>query len=303
MLTKSLALLTVLICGAAALADEVVLSSGEVLKVGNVRSHDGRVEMDHPVLGHLDLAADQVTAIRGTDAAPAPAAAPPAPAAPAAAPGPKWKYKAELGLNGQTGNSRTTDLRAAVGALLETPDERWKIDGAYMKSKSDGATTKNNWYAQGLHDWIFNEGPWSVFATGRYDQDRFQAWYRRVSVGVGAGYKLLDEKNLTARLRAGFNEIREYDSDDEGWRPEGLLGAEASYKINANQSLEAAVTYYPDLQTTGEYRLVMTAAWSIKLSTDGLSLKLGLEDEIDSHRVAPAKKQDLKYFAALLYEF
>ena len=49
--------------------------------------------------------------------------------------------------------------------------------------------------------------------------------------------------------------------------------------------------------------MVGTAAWSIKLSTDGLSLKLGIEDEYDTHREDPFEKSDLKYFLALLYEF
>lgn len=304
MLFRCMSILVVLAAAGAAIADDVVLSSGEVLKVSNVHRHDGRVEMDHPVLGHLNLAEADVTTVHGPDAGtPAPQPAPAAPVAPADA-GPQWKYRAELGINGQSGNERSRDLRAAIGALLETPEARWKFEAVYLESKTDGERTKHNWYAQGLHDWLFKDSPWLAFVTARYDRDEFQAWDARLSVGAGVGYRLIDEKDLQVRLRAGLNETREYEGPNDGdWRLEGLLGAEASWQINEAQSLEGSVTYYPDLQESGEYRVVGTAAWSIKLSTDGLSLKLGIEDEYDTHREDPFEKSDLKYFLALLYEF
>ena len=77
-----------------------------------------------------------------------------------------------------------------------------------------------------------------------------------------------------------------------------------SWKINDSQNLEASVTYYPDFRDSPEYRVVGSVAWSIKLSqTEALSLKIGVQDEYDSHREKPFKKNDLKYYAAILYEF
>lgn len=313
MFARSMSVVALLVLGAAAFGDEVVLTSGEVLKVSNVKRDEGRVEMDHPILGRLYVPANMIESIRSTlegGAAPVPPAtvpvALPAPSdkSAAALEEPKWKRRAELGVNGQSGNTRTVDLRAAIGALLETPTERWKFDAAYMKSKADGEKTANNWYVQGLHDWLFKDSPWLVFATARYDWDEFQQWDTRISLGAGVGYRLIDEKDLKVRLRAGFNETRQSGGPDDGkWTPEGLLGAEASWKINENQALEGAVTYYPDLKDAGEYRVVSTAGWSIKLSADGLSLKIGIEDEYDTHAEDPFKKDDFKYFLALLYEF
>lgn len=308
MFTKCLAVLTLIAASAVALSDEVVLTSGEVLKVTSVKTVDGRVEMDHALLGHLSLPAEQVTTIRvgeGTTAkesSPTNPAPPPPPPPPSPEP-PKWKSKAELGINGTSGNTRTSDLRAAIGTKLETPTERWVFDGAYLKSRSGGETTKKNWYAQGLHDWLFKDSPWLVFVTARYDWDAFQQWDKRVQAGVGVGYKLYDTEDLKVRLRAGFNEVKEYGSDDDSWRPEGLLGAEGSYQITKSQSVTASVVYYPDLKEFWKYRIVGQIGYSIKLNDEGLSMMLGATDEIDSHRVPPAKKQDVKYFLALMYEF
>jgi putative salt-induced outer membrane protein len=302
MRTRLLAALALAFAGAFAWADDVKLSSGEVLKVTNVSAAGGRVQMDHPVLGHLDLAADQVVEIVRADGAKLTGAGAPVP--PVVAPPPKWKFKAELGVTGTSGNTRTQDLRAAIGALLETPDERWKFDGVYSRSKTDGETTAKNWYLAGLHDWLFHDSPWLLFATARYDWDAFQSWDSRISVGVGAGYTVIDTEKTKARLRAGFNETREKGGPNDGdWRPEGMLGAEATHKLTSNQTLEGTIQWFPDLQNSGEYRVVATAAWSVKLTDNGLSLKAGVEDEYDTHRESPYKREDVKYFLALLYEF
>lgn len=296
---KLFAVLAVALCGALARADEVKLLSGETLTVTDVKTEGGRVTMVHPVLGRLDVPATQVTEIKKTDGTKLSGYGEPLPEPP-----PKWKFRAELGLTGTSGNTRTQDLRAAIGALLETSSERWKFDGVYMRSKTDGEVTKKNWYVAGLHDWLFKNSPWLLFATARYDWDDFQQWDSRISAGVGIGYTVIDTETTKGRLRAGFFETREHGGPNDGdWRPEGMLGAEATHQLTKSQTLEGAVTWYPDLQNSGEYRIVASAAWSIKLTENGLSLKAGVEEEYDTHLEAPFERRDVNYFAALLYEF
>jgi putative salt-induced outer membrane protein YdiY len=291
---------TVLTFSAAlAWADEVRLLSGETLTVTDVKAEGGRVHMVHPVLGRLDVPATQVTEIKRTDGTKLSGYGEPIPEPP-----PKWKFRAELGLNGSSGNTRTQDLRAAIGALLETSSERWKFDAVYLKSKTEGEVTKKNWYVAGLHDWLFKDSPWLLFATARYDWDEFQPWDSRISVGVGAGYALVKTEETQVRLRAGFFETREDGGPNDGhWRPEGMLGAEGVHHLTKSQTLEGAISWFPDLQEAGEYRIVASAAWSVKLSDNGLSLKAGVEEEYDTHRESPYERADVKYFVALLYEF
>ena len=285
--------------GAVAGADEVRLISGETLTVTDVKTDGTKVSMVHPVLGRLEVPATHVTEIKKPDGAKFAGTGDPLPDPP-----PKWKFRAEVGVNGTSGNTRTQDLRAAIGALLETPSERWKFDAVWMKSKTEGEVTKKNWYVAGLHDWLFKDSPWLLFAAARYDWDEFQPWDSRLSVGVGAGYTLIDTDDTKMRLRAGFFETREYGGPNDGdWRPEGMLGAEATHKLTESQTLEGAITWYPDLQDAGEYRILASASWSIKLTENGLSLKAGVEEEYDTHRESPFERADVKYYAALLYEF
>jgi putative salt-induced outer membrane protein YdiY len=285
--------------GAVAWSDEVRLLSGETLTVTDVKTENGRVTMIHPVLGRLDVPATQVTEIKRTDGTKVSGYGEPIPEPP-----PKWKFRAELGLNGTSGNTRTQDLRAAIGALLETPSERWKFDAVYLRSKTDGEVTKKNWYVAGLHDWLFKDSPWLLFAQARYDWDEFQEWDSRVSAGVGVGYTVINTEQTKGRLRAGFFETMEKGGSNDGeWRPEGMLGAEATHQLSKSQSIEGAITWFPDLQNSGEYRIVASASWSIKLTDNGLSLKAGVEEEYDTHREDPYEREDVKYFVALLYEF
>jgi putative salt-induced outer membrane protein YdiY len=285
--------------GTLAWSDEVKLLSGETLTVTDVTTEGGRVHMVHPVLGRLDVPATQVTEIKRNDGTKITGTGDPLPEPP-----PKWKFRAELGVNGTSGNTRTQDLRAAIGALLETDSERWKFDAVFNKAKTEGEVTKKNFYVQGLHDWLFKDSPWLIFAAARYDWDEFQPWDSRLSVGVGLGYALIDTDQTKLRLRAGFFETREDGGPNDGeWRPEGMLGAEGSHKLTKSQTLEAAIFWFPDLQNSGEYRILASASWSVKLSDNGLSLKAGVEEEYDTHKESPFEREDVKYFIALLYEF
>lgn len=298
--------LTVSAAAPAAFAEEFRLSTGETIRGTVVERNEAVVILDHPVLGRLVIPVPQIVAAPETPAAPA---APAAPSAPEPAPPPPspWKFRAELGASGSDGNTDQSDLRAAIGALYEDEARRFKASAAWLTSKTDGDKTKDQQYVEATHDWLFKDSPWSVFATGRMDWDEFQDWDRRATVGGGAGYLAVDDEDFKLRFRAGLVGTREWgstDEDREDWRPEGLLGVEADWKINETNSIEAKSTYYPDFDDAGEYRLVSSAAWSVRLSKESsLSLKLGVEDEYDSHNENPFEKNDFRWFVALLYEF
>jgi putative salt-induced outer membrane protein YdiY len=298
-----------------ALADEVVLVTGEKL-TGTITSSEGEtVVLEHPVLGRLVIPKSKLAAPTPpvspvapvAPVAPAtPAPAPAAPPAPPEDPNP-WKFKVEAGVTGSAGNVEQSDLHAAISTVLDNDARKVQAKAAMTRSEIEGEKTKDQSFVEATHDWKFKDSPWTVFVTGRGDFDRFQDWDERASLGVGAGYLVFSEKTFTARARAGLAATREWGASgpDRGdWRPEALAGAEANWQPNATNTVEVKTTVYPDLNAGGEYRWISSAAWSIKLSTtSSLSLKLGIENEFDSHREAPFDENDFKYFAALLWEF
>jgi putative salt-induced outer membrane protein YdiY len=272
-----------------AFGDEVELSTGEKLK-GTIVSRDAeKIVLDHPVLGRLTIPAAQIK----------PEAPPPEPD--------DWKFKAELGATGSSGNVDQSALHAAVSAVLDNDARRLKAEVGHSSAETEDVKTQDKTFAEATHDWKFKGSPWSLFVTGRMDWDEFQDWDRRATLGVGAGYALSDTDELKARLRLGFAETREWgasDDDNNRWRPEALLGAEASWKLNETNSIDGKVTYYRDLRETSEWRAIGALSWSVKLAKESpLSLKFGVEDEYDTHRDAPFEKNDFRYFAALVAEF
>jgi hypothetical protein len=271
----------------AARADDVELATGEKLK-GTIVTRDAKqIVMDHPVLGRITIPVEKL--------------APPPP------PKPEWTFRAEFGASGTDGNVDQSALHAAVGAILDNDKRRFKAELGWFRAETEDVKTADKTHLEAIHDWKFAGSKWSVFAAGRVDWDDFQDWEERASIGAGVGYALVDERDLKSRVRVGFAETREWggsDDDDDGWRPEGLLGADLFWNVNDTNTIEARVTYFPDLRDGGEYRVVGSVSWSVKLAVDSpLSLKIGVDDEYDSHRDAPFEKNDLRYFAALVATF
>jgi hypothetical protein len=58
------------------------------------------------------------------------------------------------------------------------------------------------------------------------------------------------------------------------------------------------------LDEPGEFRSVSTAEWVIALGkADGLSFKLGLENEYESDVGRDTESNDLSYYGALVFDF
>lgn len=287
MRTKFLAPLVLTLLAAPSFADDVKLVTGETLK-GTVVSRDASgIVLDHPVLGRITIPNDQV--------------APPAP------PPPAWKFRVEVGASGSSGNTDQSDLHAAIAAVNDTDTGTLHAAGGWLKSETDDETTKNQQYVEAIYDFKIDDSRWSPFVQGRLDWDEFQAWDRRGTVGAGVGYLLVDDADFKARARAGLAFTKEWGSGEPhaaGWRPEGLAGAEFTWKVDGRNTVEGKATYYPDLDAGGEYRLVGSLSWAVRLSDEtALSLKVGVEDEYDTHKEDPFEKNDFRYFAAILWEF
>ena len=216
----------------------------------------------------------------------------------------EWGAQLELGVNGSQGNSETADLRVAVKAGNETEARRWVFDTAYFYSASDGDATRSDFTLGFVHDWLFKDSPWFVFASGRVDFDDFQDWDYRGNATAGVGYELIDTDTLTVRLRGGVGAVKEFGSDDEDLRPEGSAGGELKWLITPSQTFAAAVTAYPSFDEFGEVRVRASADWTLKVDqADGVSLKVGVVDEYDSLADGGTDKNDLKYYGALVIDF
>jgi putative salt-induced outer membrane protein len=174
----------------------------------------------------------------------------------------------------------------------------------YTQAKSEGERTTNKFYAQSQYDWKIENSPWFPFARVRWERDEFTDYNSRLEVAAGVGRELITEEDFQLRARAGLNGVREHGGSNNGWRLEALLGADADWKIDTRQQLNASLTVFPDLDDTGEYRGLLEAGWSVILNdANSLSLKIGVANEFDSHQEDPFEKNDFRYYIALLFKF
>jgi putative salt-induced outer membrane protein YdiY len=303
-----------------ATAETIKLDDGDVINAPIISRAGGVVTIDHPTLGEVAIPREKIAAIYEDPDAMAAAEAEAAAADKAAALEAEraaddglfgtgifkgWNRRLELGLTGAEGNSQNINFRTAFHTDYEDDEDRWIFDTVYRASKSDGTTTENKFYAQLTKDWLFPEEKYFVFANGRYDWDEFQDWDSRWSGFLGAGYQFLDDEKWNVRGRAGLGGNQEMGgAQGDEFTLEALLGVEADYKINEDQSIAFTNYFYPSLEDAADFRNVTTLDYVIAIDKDkGIDLKIGIANEHDSSAPATTKKNDFTYYISLVWKF
>jgi len=298
---RMLAAAAIIALGAsAALAeDEVTLESGEVLKGRIVEKSAMEVTLEHPVLGKLVIPGSRVKSVL-TEADKL--------ALKNKAEEPAWKSRFELGVTGSLGNTRNQNVLAGLVSDYTRPKHLWHFEFRYFAKEVEGEATESRFYGIVRKDWILADPRYTVFAEARYDRDLFQAWHQRATVSAGVTRKFIDRKDFFLAGRIGAAATKEWGVEgpdrEKHVRPEGLLGLETKWQIDATKLFTAQATYYPDLSDTPEYRLLATAGLKYRMDDKGaLNLGVGAEYEFDTHRVEPFKRADVRYFALLSWDF
>ncbi len=313
---------------AAAAPDTMMrLPTGEVLKVQILETTETQYRVKHPWLGELLLPREGVRVLTeeeaaiadkaqkeaalsagkaapGAAAAPAPAAAPGTPAPPPAPPEPAWKFKLFAGGSLSRGNTSNANVSSKFTANYEDKEVQTSFDAAYFYGESSGASTDNKFTAGGRNNWLLPESPLFFFAQGRYDYDQFQSWRHRVSGHGGVGYRLFLPPPLKFNLIAGIGAIREFASDNERIRPEGIFGFEGEWQIKEKHKFVFDCKFYPDFRDLGEFRNVNSAGYSILIDDkNNLSLTVGFAHEYQSQVAAGRQHNDFRLFGGLEFGF
>ncbi len=318
---------------------ELTLSTGEVLLGRLIQRNADLVIFEHPILGRLEIPAGEVRTLRPlhVDTSPlpekkaAPLQTPPhvtpqaaeadvpppavtTPTTTTAPATPRWKSHFELGFSGTAGVTDDTNLRIALNTVFKQDTRSLTFDSSYFLSSSNSERSDNKFTAGLLSQWDVPASRWSYFAQGRYDFDEFQSWEHRVTAGGGVGYLLADVTDLddagqpidvfalTGRL--GFGGRKEFGSLNEVLQPEGIIGADLTWHISQRQRLSTQLTFFPDLDDSGEFRAVTKAQWWLKLDAlEGLSFKLGLDFEHQSQTDPGVSPNDVTVYGTLVLDF
>ena len=322
-----------------AAADEVELVTGEHLRGRLVQQDQKSVVLDHPVLGRLEIASDQVKAVHietaetsespsesSPDLPPKSSQAPmvadeqnkpssspslhPSTAQNLQEPSPYflidgWESQLELSFDGKEGNSPSTSLRLAFKTNRQTDHSVLRFDSKLLLASRNNETTTEEFTAGGRVEWplLSNEALF-YFGEGRFDYNLFRPWDYRIGGGAGLGVRVIDHNKFKLITRGGGGGVKEFGDFSDDFRAEGLAGAEVRWKINGMLSVEVDSTYYPDLSGPNESRVVSAAALIIKLNHGRrFNLKFGIDHEYESTTPDDSKHNEFHYFGALLFGF
>jgi putative salt-induced outer membrane protein YdiY len=216
----------------------------------------------------------------------------------------KWKSRFDLGFGGSFGNTDTQTLHIGIGSQRVTEHDRTFLDAHYWLGFTDGDRDENKATAGIRHDWLLPDSPWFFFATGRVDYDEFQSWEYRVGPHVGVGYEFInnDEFLLAGRAGIGFN--KEFNSEDEPFTWEALLGGDFVWRISDRQTFEIHTDIYPELEDPNSFRSITTAGWALSLAEDSnMSLIAGVRHEYQSEVDPDTDHNDWRINFGLGFDF
>ncbi len=223
-----------------------------------------------------------------------------------APPPPKiWSGSAETGLNGASGNAELFNFRAAAGATRKTADNVFTADFLYTYTEANKLTTLQQALFNARDEVLIAGTPYSLFASTNVEYDELRAYKFRVGIYAGVGYTVIDDADLTFKVRAGAGAVRELGSGGlaDRWVPEAVFGYDFKYQINDRSSFLSVLDFYPRIDDWSKFRVRARFGYEHVLDpANGLVLRLGLQDRFDSDP-GTAKRNDVTYFMTLGMKF
>jgi putative salt-induced outer membrane protein YdiY len=218
-----------------------------------------------------------------------------------------WRGGFEFGVNGSDGNSDVLSLRFGSNFDAKVERNAFHMDVLYTFTQQDGTTRQNQAILNARDEILFPGSPWSIFSATQVEYDQFRAYDLRAGAYAGFSYRWIKTDDTSFKTRVGAGAVREIDTRDGGppdrWVPEAVVGGDFNHRFTDRQAFVSGVDVFPNLSQLGQFRVRARAGYEIVLDpTRGMVLRLGVQDRYDSNP-GPARRNDLNYFATLLFRF
>lgn len=300
----------------------LILSNGDELRGTLIEVQAGWVLLGHVSLGELRIERQALSRVRtlGSTAPSAASSDPgaeaeiesgvtppeePSTAQPERLPEPpkaKWSGRLQLGLSGSRGSTDSDAVRIVASAKRDGANTILSLRSTYQQTRRDGDRTENRFTARARNEWLRGESKWSGFLESELELAEFLDYDARLRGGGGMVYRFLDNDETLFSTRLGLGAARQFNSSNEDIDPEAIIALAFSHRFNERQRIELSADYFPDLRDTENYRADFRAGWEIGLNDENnMKLRLSLEDRYNSR--ASMDKNNIDYFAELVYEF
>jgi len=279
-------------------AGTVTLANDDTVTGTIIDQNDDGVTLEHADLGTLSIPAANIAGVALEESDPI-YVEPPVPDFFTG-----WDKTLSIGLTGSDGNTDSLNVYAAFDTGYEDKTDRWAIRADVFYSENEGVNTTNYYQASIVKDWLLPDKDYFYWASLKYENDRFTGWKERTSAFVGIGRELIERDNYNMVGRIGLGANYEAGSVNE-LTPELLLGLEGKWDIDDVSSLSYYTQLFPSLDPLfSEFRNVSGVAYVVAIDKGrGMSLKIGAENHYTSDVVPGTRRNDLKYYASLVYDF
>ena len=216
-----------------------------------------------------------------------------------------WSGSGDVGLNGAYGNSELLNLRGGWNVRRKSDSNALTSDFQYVFSQQDNVTKTSQALFNIRDEILFPDSRCSPFTASQVEFDEFRAYRFRVGVYGGTGYRVIDDKDLVFKLRAGAGATREIGSAGvpDRWVPEFLFGYDFRWRINDRSTLVSIFDYYPRMEDFRQYRVRCRVAYEFLIDPEwGLIYRIGVQDRYDSDP-GTAKPNDVTFFTTLGLKF
>jgi RNase P/RNase MRP subunit p29 len=172
-----------------------------------------------------------------------------------------WKASADISLDSSTGNTNEQATRLGTHVARKLPDRETMLDLSYYHKIQDGDVSDNKLTVGLGRDWFYPDSPWFHFLSGRFDHDQFESWQQRANVQAGPGYHLVERDDMSLDVRTGLGPRKEWGSDNDRIKAEGLIGMDFEWKTNDRKTFRLSPYFFPVVGDLDDYRARVSGEW------------------------------------------
>lgn len=215
-----------------------------------------------------------------------------------------WGYGFDVSLDTSSGNTNEQVSRIGTHVSRELPEQRAKLDLSYYRKFSDDALSDNKVTVGYTHDRLNPESVWFWFGMARYDYDQFESWQQRANAQGGPGYHLVRTDNLMLNSRLGLGARKEWGSENDRAKLEGLIGTDFRWEMTDKSSITLAPYVYSVVGDLDDYRARITGEWSYLFGPEmSLNFLVGTLYEYQSIADPGKNHGDLRVYLGLRFGF
>jgi len=224
-----------------------------------------------------------------------------------------WSGKLSAGLNLRSGNTEQKETSGRINFMRRTPKNRLSLDYLGNFSETNGTTTSDNQQATLDWSWFVSHRFYLTPVNAEYYRDPFQNISHRWTLGVGAGYQIVDTSKVEwtvdlglAYQRTAFDTVLPTESDTAD-TPALRVGTRYDNELTGWMDLYVDYRFFVVNKDSGTYSHRFKTGLEIDLIGD-LSLDFSWiwdyikDPRTDADGITP-KNDDFRTIFGLSYSF